>query len=58
MGDHISNGENYGQRILQEEKRKKWRKEIGGEEEVEVQEYREAETDGLIREYQKNAKPT
>ena len=58
MGDHISNGEIYGQRILQEEKRKKWRKEIGGEEEVEVQEYREAETDGLIREYQKNAKPT
>ena len=32
--------------------------EIGGEEEVKVQEYRDAETEGLIREYKKNAKPT
>ena len=32
--------------------------EIGGEEKVEAQEYRDAETEGLIREYQKNPKLT
>ena len=32
--------------------------EIGGKEKVEAQEYKDAETEGLIREYQKNAKPT
>ena len=32
--------------------------EIEGEEKVEAQEYRDAETAGLIREYQKNAEPT
>ena len=33
-------------------------KEIGREGKAEAQEYRDAETEGLIREYQKNAKPT
>ena len=32
--------------------------ELGGEEKVETQEYRDVETEGLIREYQKNTKPT
>ena len=32
--------------------------ELGGEETVETQEYRDGETAGLIREYQKNAKLT
>ena len=33
-------------------------KEIGREEKADAQEYRDMETEGLIREYQKNTKPT